>query len=131
MIRYPILLLGFILFVGCSSNKPLVKIEGAEQATDSTEYEIIVSEPGFETWFVTHSKPIWFYEEHYYKNFNQLYTNEWNHRVRSLQFDFPFDELRDYNNTNEYGVELEHKLYWYYKFMMDKYDFKLLVTDHR
>jgi hypothetical protein len=131
MNRLMILVFGSLFIWSCSSNKPLVRIEGEEQKSDSTEYELVVSEPGFESWFVTHRKPVWFHEESYYKQFNQLYTNEWNNRVRGIENDYPFNELIDYNKINQYGIELEHKLYWYYKFMMDKYDFKLLVTDHR
>ncbi len=130
MQRLIFVFVGIVAFWSCSSNKSLVTIEEAGQDSDSTEYELIVIEPGFESWFATNRKPIWFYEENYYKNFNQLYTNEWNHRVRSIQYDIPFVELIDYSSTINYGKEVEHKLYWYFQFMMDKYDFKLLVTDH-
>jgi len=129
MNRILILVFGILIILGCSSNKSLVTIEEADQASDSTEYELIVTEPGFESWFVTNRKPIWFYEENYYKHFNQMYTNEWNHRVRSIQYDIPYDELIDYSSTINYGKEVEHKMYWYFQFMMDKYNFKLLVTD--
>ena len=85
---------------------------------DSIEYELIVLEPGFDSWFVTNRKPIWYYEETYYKNFNQLYTNEWNNRVRSFQHDRPYDEFIDYSVSINYGNEVEHKLYWYFQYMM-------------
>lgn len=109
----------------------MVQIEDTATVSDSTEYELIVLEQGFESWFITNTKPIWYHEENYYKQFNQLYTNEWNHRFRSIQYDRPYDEMINYNNSTEYGKVLEHKLYWYFQFMMDKYDFKLLVTDNR
>ena len=124
-----ILFFGIVILWSCSSNKPLVQIEDASTKSDITEYTIIVTEPGFESWFVTNRKPIWFYEENYYKHFNQLYTNEWNHRVRSIKYDIPFYEEIDYNSVINYGKDIEHKMYWYFQFMMDKYDFKLLLTD--
>ncbi len=129
MNRLVILLFGFVIIWSCSSNKQLVQLENLSSDSDSTEYTVIVTEPGFESWFVTNRKPIWFYEENYYKHFNLLYTNEWNHRVRSLEYDRPFDELIEYSASVNYGNEVEHKMYWYYQFMMDKYDFRLLVTD--
>ena len=120
---------GIIIILSCSTHKPLVKIKDSSAQPDSTEYVVIVLEAGFEQWLATNRKPVWFYEENYYKHFNQLYTNEWNNRVRDFQYDWPFIEPIDYNNTIEYGIEVEHKLYWYFKFMMEKYDFKLLVTE--
>lgn len=131
MNRILILVFGILFILGCSSNKSLVQIEDTTQVSDSTEYELIVLEPGFESWFITNPKPIWYHEESYYKQFNQLYTNEWNHRFRSIQYNRPYDEMINYNNSIEYGKVVEHKLYWYFQFMMDKYDFKLLVTDNR
>jgi len=129
MIRIVVLLFGLVIIWSCSSNKPLVQIEDVSKEQDSIEYTVIVNEAGFESWFVTNRKPIWFYEEDYYKHFNQLYTNEWNHRVRSIEYDIPYDELINYSGTLNYGKEVEHKMYWYFQFMMDKYNFKLLVTD--
>lgn len=131
MNRILILVIVILFVLGCSSNKSMVQIEDTATVSDSTEYELIVLEQGFESWFITNTKPIWYHEENYYKQFNQLYTNEWNHRFRSIQYDRPYDEMINYNNSTEYGKVLEHKLYWYFQFMMDKYDFKLLVTDNR
>jgi hypothetical protein len=128
MNRLLILSFGCWVFLSCTSQKPLVQIEDKATESDSTEYALIITEPGFESWFATNSKPVWYHEENYYKHFNQLYTNEWNHRVRSIQY-HPFDAMIEYNYTIEYGKDLEHELYWYFQFMMDKYDFKLLVTD--
>lgn len=130
MKRLVILFFGIIFIWSCSSNKPLVQIENTSKPADSSEYTVFIIEPGFESWFATHRKPIWFYEEYYYKQFNQLYTNEWNIRVRSIDYDIPFYDFIDYNNAINYGKEVEHKIYWYFQFMMDKYVFKLLVTDN-
>lgn len=131
MQRLMIVFFGIVILWSCSTNKSLVTIEEADQASDSTEYELIVLEPGFDSWFVTNRKPIWYYEESFYKNFNKLYTNEWNNRVRSFQYDRPYDEFIDYSVSIHYGIEVEHKLYWYFKYMMYKYDFKLLATDRQ
>jgi len=129
MNRLMVLFFGIVIIWSCSSNKPLIQIEDTSTQSDSTEYTVIVIEPGFESWFATNRKPIWYYEENYYKQFNQLYTNEWNHRVRSIDYDIPYYDLIDYSNAINYGKEVEHKMYWYFQFMMDKYDFKLIVTD--
>ena len=90
MHRLVILFFGIVIIWSCSSNKPLVQIEDTSAKSDTTEYTVIVTEPSFESWFITNRKPIWYYEENYYKQFNQLYSNEWNHRVRSIDYDIPY-----------------------------------------
>jgi hypothetical protein len=129
MNRFLILLFGCLIFLSCSSQRPLVQIEDVAAESDSSAYSLIVNEPGFESWFATNRKPVWYYEENYYKHYNQLYTSEWNYRVRSIQYDHPFAALIDYSYSIEYGKEVEYELYWYFQFMMIKYDFKLIVTD--
>lgn len=129
MNRLVILFFGIVIIWSCSSNKPMVQLADTSSQSDSTEYEVIVTEPGFESWLATNRKPIWYYEENYYKQYNQLYTNEWNQRVRSIEYDIPYYDLIEYSSAINYGKEVEYKMYWYFRFMMDKYDFKLLVTD--
>jgi len=129
MNRLLIILFGLIIFGSCTSNKSVVKINESDKTADSTEYVVIVNELGFDTYLATRAKPEWYYEESYYKHFNQLYTNEWNYRVQNMQYNEPFYEQIDYKNTIDYGMNVEYTLFWYFQFMMEKYNFKLLLTD--
>ncbi|MCB0807078.1 MAG: hypothetical protein KDC05_14875 [Bacteroidales bacterium] len=99
--------------------------------TDSTQYELIITEPGFESWFVTNRKPEWWHEHIYYRQHNQLYANEWNDRVRQFKYDRPYDFLIHYDPTINYGIDLDFKLYWYFKFMEDKYNIDLILSDRK
>jgi len=131
MLRNIFLLFFVLAIIACSTNKALVISENQETPTDSTEYEVIISESGYDSWVATNSKPIWYHSEDYYKNFNQLYVNEWNHRVRTRGYDIPYDYLIEYNPNINYGEEVEYNLYWYFKFIQHKYDIKLLVTENK
>ena len=130
MIRFGLLALVLIL-LACTSNKDVVKIENFESPSDSTEYMIIIDEPGYNSWIVTHAKPEWYYEQSYYHYWNTLYSKEFNHKVRTGEFDHPFNEFIDYDQTIDYGLEVEHKLFWYFKFIEDKYDINLNLSNRR
>ena len=131
MTRNLLLLLFSIALIACSSNKTLVISEDNSEVSDSTEYDVIISEPGYDSWMATNRKPIWYHSKEYYENLNQLYVNEWNHRVRTVGYDKPYDYLINYDPSIDYGEEVEYKLFWYFKFMQQKYDIKLLVTEHK
>ncbi|MEZ5082877.1 MAG: DUF6146 family protein [Bacteroidales bacterium] len=126
----------FIFFVliscnFCFAQNDSIFMEIATEASDTSQYELTIIEPGFDSWFITNRKPVWYHEETYYKTYNQLYVNEWNVRVRSIEFDVPYDNIIHYNYMTEYGIDLEYKLFWYFKFMEDKYNMKLLATGQK
>jgi uncharacterized protein YcfL len=119
---------GIILIAGCSSNKDLVRIEDHEGTTDSTQYELIVDEPGYDSWMVTNSKPDWYHEKEFYQNWNILYTIEFNYRVLHSNAGHPFTEIINYDSQTNYGLEVEYKLYWYFKYIENKYNTKLHIS---
>ena len=88
---------------------------------DTTEYELVVFDPGFKSWFLTNRKPKWSYDNKYYKTKNQLYVAEWNNRVRQYMSRPPYEFRIEYDPTEEYGLDVNWKLYWYFKYLEDKY----------
>ena len=85
---------------------------------DSTEYKLIVFDSGFETWYLQRNKPSWYHTESYYEHWNQRYVNEWNYRY--ALGDARFDSHIEYRPSKDYGIELEHKLYYYFKYFQEK-----------
>lgn len=92
---------------------------------DSTEYDIIIIEVGYENWLITNAQPKWYYSNEYYRNKNQFYVIDWNNRVIESMGRPPFEEQIFYNPNIDYGLDVNYKLYWYFKFMEHKYDVKL------
>ncbi len=127
--RHIILILSAILILGaCSVKKTVVKIEDQSSFGDSVQYELIIDEQGFDSWVATNSKPIWYHEKEYYRTWNILYQTEFNYRVLHTDMGHPFTETIDYDPQTEYGLELEYKLYWYFKFIEYKYNTKLHIS---
>jgi hypothetical protein len=119
-----IIFAGLILF-GCSVRKDLIKLEVHPGDSDSLQYELIVDEPGYDSWVATNSKPDWYHEKEYYRNWNILYITEFNYRVLQSNTSHPFDERINYDLHTDYGFQLEYRLYWYFKYIEFKYNTKL------
>ncbi|NCC74409.1 MAG: hypothetical protein EOM06_13590 [Sphingobacteriia bacterium] len=88
--------------------------------TDSTEYELIVSDAEFENWLITNSRPVWYHENDYYRFKNRLYVVSWNNRVRQAMYRPPYEYEIEYDPSVDYGVEVNWKLYWYFKYLEQK-----------
>ncbi|MCF8368168.1 MAG: DUF6146 family protein [Bacteroidales bacterium] len=131
MIRLSLYLLAFLLFIGCHSSKSLVISEAEASGMDTTEYQIMIAEPGYDSWVATNRRPVEFHSLEYYKNFNKLYVSEWNHRVLAPMSDFPYDYQIDYDWQVDYGLDVEYQLFWFFKFVQDKYNIKLLSTERK
>lgn len=91
-------------------------------ANDSLEYEVIVFEPGFESWLQT-QKPRGFYSKSYLEQRNQYFVSIYNSRVYSRPRLYP-QEI-DYQPHIDYGYEVNYMLYHYFLFFEQKYNQKL------
>ena len=90
---------------------------------EAPQYELIVDEPGYETWLITNAKPIGFYSKSYYESKNRIYVADWNAKVTSFRHRrrSPFTEIINYDFNIDYGIELNYQLFNYFKFMHQKY----------
>jgi len=124
-------MLAFI--IACSSTKNIEGIKDikAQKASDSTEYELVVFDPGFDSWFATNRKPKWFHSHSFYKNWNIIYVNEWNYRATTQGYKEPYDYTINYESNLNYGPDVDFELYWWFKFMEDKYNMKLAAFEGR
>lgn len=96
-------------------------------ANDSLEYEILIIEPGFNTWLAATARPQGYYSQTYLESRNVIYVLEWNRRVLNpLQFNPNLYELQiDYDNNTNYGYNVNYKLYNYFIYFQLKYNQRL------
>jgi len=124
------------VFYSCNSTKQtsasLEEMADKDQdtlriANEELEYEIIIIEPGFNTWLVSIAKPEGYYSQSFLESRNFLYVSEWNRRViNSTQYDPNLYEMRiDYQQGIDYGYEVNYKLYNYFIYFQRKYKQKL------
>jgi hypothetical protein len=119
------ILIILVCLIGCNTSKIVNTNNNIRQTTsndtirianDSLEYEIIIIEPGFNSWLVSTAKPEGFYSQSYLETRNYIYVTEWNSRVlQPLRFNQNLYEMQiDYSKGIDYGYDVNYKLYNYF-----------------
>lgn len=110
----------FAFFIACTSQRGLVDIKknpDAEVPEDSVEYELIIFDVKFDTWYILQDSPARYRSNEYYESWNRRYVSEWNYKAMSpRRYDF-FEPIIGYEPTVEYGFELNHKLFYYFQYV--------------
>lgn len=131
-----LVLIGFIiaLIVGCSAqksntvvaDKSISKKDTIRIANDSLEYELIIIEPGFDSWLAT-AKPRSYYSLTFLENKNYFFVTEYNRRVLGVhRYNPNVYEMRiDYDPNIHYGLEVNYLLYNYFIYFQNRYKQKL------
>jgi hypothetical protein len=92
---------------------------------DSTEYEIIIIDPNFDLWYQTSYSPAKDYSNEYYRGKNHFAVVSWNEYYRSGRHTRVVDCYIEYESGVDYGIDVNRKLYWYFKFVEEKYRLRL------
>ncbi|WP_339738183.1 DUF6146 family protein [uncultured Sunxiuqinia sp.] len=113
-----LLILLLAVFAACSTPKNIQLKEVAENNDeDSVSYELIVLDPGFESWFITNSKPSWYHSQSYYETWNQQYVNAWNYHSIWRRNSQLLEGQINYEQNIDYGLEINHKLFYYFQYV--------------
>lgn len=96
-------------------------------ANDDVDYEIIIIEPGFNTWVATTARPEGYYGQAFLENRNRIMVTEWNSRVLQPQrYNHNLYEMQiNYDPTIDYGYEVNYLLYNYFIYFQLKYNQRL------
>ena len=108
-----------------------LKFDKISSDNDSTEYEILIIDPGYDSFLAT-QKPANFYSQKYYENWNKYYVVDWNQKVQSSiyhssRYQSVFEMMIDYNPHIDYGMEVNYKLYYYFMFVEKRYGVRFKV----
>lgn len=88
---------------------------------DETEYELIILDSGFDSWFARNSRPMNFYDLSYLENWNRQLAQQWNTKLgTSRRWDCAPQTYLDYDPRIDYGKELNYKLFFYFRYMHEK-----------
>ncbi|MEH6658313.1 DUF6146 family protein [Leeuwenhoekiella marinoflava] len=132
-------LFALALVYGCAStqnDKPMTQTDPTVTdndtvriANDSLEYEILIIEPGYNTFLNSIARPEGFYSQNYLENKNRFLVPEYNQRV-SQPFQYNnnlYPQQIDYNSSVDYGYEVNYKLYYYFVYFSRKYQQRFSV----
>jgi hypothetical protein len=120
--------IGLFLISCGTSNKTISNSENLPEhavriANDTLEYEIIIIDAGFDTYLASIAKPANFYSQSYYETKNKFYVSEWNIRHNQPMRYNPniYENRINYDFNTDYGLDVNYKLYNYFKFVEYKY----------
>jgi hypothetical protein len=125
---------GFLLVLmwACTPQKQIVKIKPTTvQSKDSTEYELLVFDPPFETWFALNSNPAKDHSNDYYRTWNSQYVTDWNYHYTLGHKPRIFENYIDYDNSIDYGIEVNRKLYYYFRYVETSLKVPILLSGRR
>ncbi|WP_224490387.1 DUF6146 family protein [Robertkochia flava] len=94
---------------------------------DSTEYDIIIMDPGFYPWLNRIAQPRGYYSQNFMENRNNIFVTNWNNRVMQPQtydpnlYMFPIN----YDPSTDYGYEVNYMLFNYFLYFLRKYNQRL------
>lgn len=125
MSYYKIIIFFFFLFFTAQSFSQSNLTDSSGIIIDSTEYELIIFDPGYELYLIS-QPPISYYSKNYYKSWNIKYVSEWNNRHILRANTGLFESYIDYNPFVDYDLELEYKLYYYFQFFEEKNNIVLI-----
>ena len=125
VMKYNILILSlvFSLLIACNGAKSSTTFEDKPKLDNDTiriankeiEYEVIIIDGGFTSWFNSYAKPKNYYSQSYLENRNRIWVIEWNRRAM-----FPFQYKSDlyemtinYHSTINYGYDVNYMIYNY------------------
>ena len=119
----------YILFISvtlfsCSSSQSINENESDNKvsegdivriANDELEYEIIIFDPGFNTWLQSTARPEGYYSQEFLETRNYQYVIAWNQRVmQPNRYNGMYEMMIDYDRNIDYGYEVNYKLYNYF-----------------
>lgn len=125
---------------GCGSSSQTMEVTEKEKnafqqkeedtvtiANESSNYEIIIIEPGFQTWLQSIARPEGYYSQSFLENRNQIMVISWNQRVlEPIRYDPMLYEMQiNYDPLIDYGYEVNYKLYNYFIYFQRKYNQRL------
>jgi len=95
-------------------------------ANDSLEYEIIIIEPGFNSWLAT-QPPRGFYGKPFLEIRNKISVTNYNNRASQPTLFDPNIYLQqiNYENSIDYGYEVNYLLFNWFEFFQQRYNQKL------
>jgi len=117
--------LAAIQTVGFSQKRGEARMKEAESAaSDTAGYNLIVFDPGFETWLA--GKPqMNFYSNEYYRDRDLFLVSEWNLRYITGNKDL-YETYIDYSPFIDYGIEFNYRLYYFFKYFEETNHIRLL-----
>lgn len=113
----------FFILIACTASqdkksfedKPKLESDTIRISNKKLEYEVLIFDIGFSSWFNSFAKPRNYYSQSYLESRNRVWVLEWNRRTMlSSQYNPNLYEMSiNYEQNIDYGYEVNYMLYNY------------------
>lgn len=113
----------FSILMACNSSKNQKKFDDKPKLESDTirisnkeiEYDVIIIDGGFTSWFNTYARPRSFYTQSYLEARNRVWVLEWNRRAMLPSQYSPnlYEMTINYETNVDYGHEVNYMIYNY------------------
>lgn len=115
----------FIILCGCASTENTTKkLENTNLQTivndtikianSDLDYEVIIIDPGFNSWLISRAKPRNYYTQNYMENRNAAWVQQWNLNTSSPSSNKNLYEMPiNYDSNINYGYEVNYLIFNY------------------
>ncbi len=92
-----------------------------QKEQDSTEYGIVIIDPGFDQWYQLNYSPAQDRANDYYRTQNNIAVRNWNDYYRTGKHGNVIDSYIDYRPEVDYGIDVNRRLFWYFRYIKSEY----------
>ena len=116
-----------LLIWACSPAREASKTSAnlVHSSQDSADYEILIIDNTFDQWYLMNYSPARDNSNDYYRSMNLIAVANWNDYYRNGRYTQVIDSEINYHPETDYGIEVNRKLYWYFKFLTTNYGIRL------
>lgn len=111
----------------CGSQKQVV--ENATESrleSDSLSYEITIMDVGFDQWYRVNFSPAMDRDNSFYQMKNRIGISNWNDYYIRGKHQAIIGSYIHYDPAEDYGIEVNRQLYWYFKYIEESFRVPLL-----
>ena len=112
-----------LIIWACSPVKDATKTSAtlSQKDQDSTEYGIVIIDPGFDQWYLANYSPAQDRSNDYYRTQNNMAIRNWNDYYHTGKHGNVINSDIDYQPEVDYGIDINRKLYWYFRYIKSEY----------
>lgn len=117
-----------VMITACSVTRKSTSNSSLKEVakSDSTEYGIIILDPDFDQWYLTRYSIALDRGNEVYRLYNRTAVMNWNDNFIRGKYRNIIENHLNYDYNIDYGLDVNRKLYWYFKFIEERYSIRLL-----
>jgi hypothetical protein len=120
---------GIIAFFACAWAPARVEAQHsgplAHKSQDSTQYEITIIDPLFDDWYLKNFNMAEDRTDMYYRSQDLIAVMNWNYYFHTGRYYNVIESYIDYQPNIDYGINVNRKLFWYFKYIKETYGIPL------